>query len=157
MHWRVGRDYQAVDITVAKFSQTVTASPTYYEALTADLELMQIEWDLPETLKFIKLAQYLRQYLSSMLCFADSHVTPPHLPTMVHNFFKFSLDMSNKQVKVAWDRLREAIWKKEVDDVDDPILAFSKVSKYAQDLLIHRDCMGHCGTLAAYISKAFQY
>ena len=134
----------------------VTASPTYYEALAADPELMRIEWDLPETLKFIKLAQYLRPYLSSMLRFADSHVAPPHLPTMVHDFFKFSLDISDEQVKVAWDGLREAIWKKEVDDVDDPILAFSKVSEYAQDLLIHGIVRG-IGTSAAYISKAFQY
>ena len=57
----------------------VTASPTYHKALAADPELMWIKWDLPETLKFIKLAQYLRPYLSSMFHFADLHVAPLHL------------------------------------------------------------------------------
>jgi hypothetical protein len=115
----------------------VTSSPTYYEALAADPELMEIEWDLPETIKFIKLAQYLKPYLSSMLRFADSHTAPLHLPTMIHDFFKFSLGISDEQVKVAWDGLRVAIWKSQSDDVDDPITAFSKVSEYVQDFLIH--------------------
>jgi len=114
-----------------------TASPTYYEALTADPELMQIEWDLPETLKFIKLAQYLKPYLSSMLRFTDSHTAPLHLPTMIHDFFKFTLDIPDEQVKVAWDGLRVAIWKSQVDEGDDLIVAFSRVGEYAQDLLIH--------------------
>ena len=113
------------------------ASQTYYEALAADPELMQIEWDLPETIKFIKLARYLKPYLSSMLRFADLATAPLHLPTMIHDFFKFSLDISDEQVKVAWDGLRVAIWENHTDDADDPIVAFSKVSEYAQDLLIH--------------------
>ena len=125
-----------------------TALPTYYEALAADPELMQIEWDLPETIKFIKLAQYLKPYLSSMLRFADSHTAPLHLPTMIHDFFKFSLDISDEQVKVAWDGLRVAIWKGRVDDEDDPITAFSKVSEYVQDLLIH-GIVRDIGTFAA--------
>ena len=114
-----------------------TASPTYYEALAADPELMQIDWDLPETIKFIKLAQYLKPYLSSMLRFADLDTAPPHLPTMIHDFFKFSLDISDEQVKIAWDGLRVAIWKSHRDDADGPVAAFSKVSEYAQDILIH--------------------
>ena len=120
-------------------SMHTMASPTYYEALAADPELMQIEWDLPETIKFIKLAQYLKPYLSSMLPFANSHTALLHLPTMIHDFFKFSLNISDEQVKVAWDGLRVAIWKSQVtvDDEDDPISAFSKVSEYVQDLLIH--------------------
>lgn len=127
--------------TLASFRQMhatppPTPSPTYYEALAADPELMQIEWDLPETIKFIKLAQYLKPYLSSMLRFADSHTAPPHLPIMIHDFFKFSLNISDEQVKVAWDGLRVAIWKSQVDD-DDPITALSKISEYIQDLLIH--------------------
>ena len=117
---------------------------------------MRIEWDLPETLKFIKLAQYLRPYLSSMLRFADLHVAPLHLPTMVHDFFKFALDISDEQVKVAWDGFREAIWKRKVDDLDDPILAFSKVSEYAEDLLVHGIVRG-IGKLAAYTYVAWWY
>ena len=56
---------------------------------------------------------------------------------MIHDFFKFSLDISDEQVKVAWDGLRVAIWKSQVNDGDDPITALSKISEYIQDLLIH--------------------
>ena len=61
-----------------------TASPTYYEALAADPELMQIDWDLPETIKFIKLAQYLKPYLSD--------TWPPSLvPVSLPVLFPFSV------------------------------------------------------------------
>ena len=108
---------------------------TYYRALAAEPELLDIGWDIMETVKFIKLAQYLKPYIASTVRLADSHSAPPLLPVTIHDFFVLSLGISDASVKVAWDGLRAAIW--EGDYKDDPITAFSKVSEYAGDLLQH--------------------
>lgn len=106
---------------------------TYYRALAAEPELLDIGWDILETVKFIKLARYLKPYIASMVRLADSHEAPALLPVSIHDFFVLSLGISDASAKVAWDGLRAAIW--EGDDIDDPITAFSKVSEYTGDLL----------------------
>ena len=107
----------------------------YYRALAAEPELLDIGWDILETVKFIKLAQYLKLYIGSTIRLADSCEAPRLLPVTIHDFFVLSLGISDAAVKVAWDGLRAAIWKG--DDRDDPITAFSKVSEYSSDLLTY--------------------
>jgi hypothetical protein len=40
---------------------------TYYRALAAEPELLDIGWDVLETAQFIKLAQYLKPYIASTI------------------------------------------------------------------------------------------
>lgn len=106
---------------------------TYYRALAAEPELLDIGWDILETVKFIKLARYLKPYIVSMVRLANSHEPPALLLVTIHDSFVLSLGISDASAKVAWDGLRAAIW--EGDDTDDPVTAFSKVSEYSGDLL----------------------
>ena len=105
----------------------------YYHAIAAEPELLDIGWDILETVKFIKLAQYLKPYIASTVKLANSHEAPQLLPVTIHDFFALSLGISDAAVKVAWDGLRAAIWNE--DNNADPVTAFSKVSEYAGDLL----------------------
>ena len=86
-----------------------------------------------ETVKFIKLARYLKPYITSMVKLTHSYRVPQCLPVTIHDFFGLSLGISDAAVKVAWDGLQTAIW--EGDDDDDLVTAFSKVSEYAEDFL----------------------
>ena len=54
----------------------------YYHAITAEPELLDIGWDILETVKFIKLAQYLKPYIASTVKLANSHEAPQLLPQL---------------------------------------------------------------------------
>jgi len=110
---------------------------SFYRALAADPDLLGIGWDLPDTLKFIKLALYLKPYIASTLRVADLDTPPLHLPVNIHDFFKLAIGLADEEVKIAWDGFRNAIWESVLggDGDDDPVTAFSKVSEYTEDFV----------------------
>jgi hypothetical protein len=108
---------------------------SFYRALAADPDLLGIGWDLPDTLKFIKLALYLRPYIASTLRVAYLDMAPLYLPVNIHDFFKLAIGLKDEEVKIAWDGFRIAIWGSELGGEDDPIAAFSKVSEYTADFI----------------------
>ena len=108
---------------------------SFYRALAADPNLLGIGWDLPDTLKFIKLALYLKPYIASTLR-VDYLDTPPlHLPVNVHDFFKLAIGLADEEVKIAWDGFRDAIWNSALGGEDDSVTAFSKVSEYTEEFI----------------------
>jgi len=108
---------------------------SFYRALAADPDLLGIGWDLPDTLKFIKLALYLKPYITSTLHVAYLDTPPEHLPVNVHDFFKLAIGLADEEVKIAWDGFRTAIWEGTLGAEDDPVTAFSKVSEYTEDFV----------------------
>jgi hypothetical protein len=105
-----------------------TATMSFYRALAADPDLLGIGWDLPDTLKFIKLALYLKPYIASTLRVAYLGTAPLYLPVNIHDFFKLAIRLKDEEVKIAWDGFQTAIWGSELGGEDDPVAAFSKVS-----------------------------
>ena len=108
---------------------------SFYRALAADPDLSGIGWDLLDTLKFIKLALYLKPYITSILRVAHMDTAPLHLPVNIHDFFKLTIGLEDEEVKITWDGFRTAIWTSELGGEDDPVTAFSKVSEYIEDFL----------------------
>jgi len=108
---------------------------SFYRALAADPDLSGIGWDLPDTLKFIKLAVYLKPYIASTLRSAYLDTAPLHLPVNIHDFFKLAISLRDEEVKIAWDGFRTTIWESELWGEEDPVIAFSKVSEYTEDFL----------------------
>lgn len=107
----------------------------YFRALAADPEILQIGLDIWEIMKFIDLARYLKPYIASNLRVANLGAAPPHLPVNIHDFFKLSLGITDEATKIAWDCLHTAIWEDQSEGTDDPITAFSSVSKYTEDFV----------------------
>jgi len=108
---------------------------SFYRALAADPDLSGIGWDLPDTLKFIKLALYLKPYIASTLRVAYLDTAPLHLPVNIHDFFKLAIGLEDEEVKIAWDGFRTVVWESELGGEDDSVAAFSKVSEYTEDFL----------------------
>ena len=120
---------------LSSLSDPPLTAMSFYRALAADPDLLGIGWDLPDTLKFIKLALYLKPYIASTLRIAYLDTAPFHLPVNVHDFFKLAIGLADEEVKIAWDGFRTAVWESELGCEDDPVTAFSKVSEYAGDFL----------------------
>jgi len=68
---------------------------SFYRALAADPDLSGIGWDLPNTLKFIKLAVYLKPYIASTQRVACLDAAPLHLPVNIHDFFKLAIGLTD--------------------------------------------------------------